>query len=288
VQQAVVDIVREVPASYAAAVAGGSVRCNSPRSPRVVRSAIHADYDTYEPVHSRLSVSLNAADYDTDVDTPFQYYDPPGRLSLSVTSGSVLGGTPIVITGANLTGGTDRRCRFVPVVFGIPSREARRTAWAMKREVAASVHAASNLRCVTPALPERAAQVTVEVALNGQQFTHEGHRLQLTPREGALPLTVPENGAWGIPLGALAFVPDSRQQDPGSDVSESEVGEPLAEDGDSLEHRTSPRDGGNDGRMLDASSQRSISLSEQRSPAAVEDALMGPLASSEFSPGMAY
>ncbi|MEC8564923.1 MAG: hypothetical protein VXY90_13730, partial [Pseudomonadota bacterium] len=52
---------------------------------------------------------------------------------------------------------------------------ALRMAWALRREVAASVHEERHLRCVTPALPERVAQVTVELSLNGQQYTTNDH-----------------------------------------------------------------------------------------------------------------
>jgi hypothetical protein len=50
---------------------------------------------------------------------------------------------------------------------------------------------------VTPTLPERVAQVTVEVALNGQQFTSEGARYNVTPHPGMPPLVMPSRGAWG-------------------------------------------------------------------------------------------
>jgi hypothetical protein len=224
-----VDLIRQVRARFTANI--GAVRCTSPRSPRVVRSTLHTDYDTYGKLEADLSVSLNTADYDEGVNVPFEFYDPPGGLSLSNVTGPVLGGTPIVISGANLTGGSDRRCRFIPVVFGIPSPAARRTAWGMKVEVAASVHRADHLRCVTPALPERVAQVTVEVALNGQQFTHEGHRFALTARQGAPPLDVPEGGGWAYPVDALMFVPDRNQLDPGSPVFLSELPEsPVADE----------------------------------------------------------
>ena len=221
-----VEIVREIDATYEhahGAGANGTVRCVAPHSPRVVRSPLHADYDVYVRIGARMAFSLNAADYDAGRNTSFEYYDPPGNISLSNTTGPVLGGTPIVIAGANLTGGTDRRCRFVPVVFGAPSATERTRAWGMRREVAASLHANDHLRCVTPRLPERVAQVTVEVALNGQQFTHEGRRFNLTQREGAPPLRVPASGPWGLPEGALAFVPDIMGSDPGSPVFLSEL-----------------------------------------------------------------
>ena len=75
--------------------------------------------------------------------------DIPGNLSLSATTGPVLGGTPIVITGGNLTGGSDRRCRFVPIVFGIPSRAGRRADCSWKRALRTQFGRSNN----TPAAP---------------------------------------------------------------------------------------------------------------------------------------
>ena len=198
----------------------GAVVCTSPHSPHVSRSAIHADLDAYGTLHAQLSVSLNAADYDANASTPFEYYAPPGALSLSTTSGPALGGTPIVISGANLTGGTDRRCRFTPTVFGVISADAHLAAWELKSEVAATYvppsdgdgggGATGSLRCVTPALPERVARVTVEVSLNGQQFTHEQRPFDVMPRDG-VSQSVPQRGVWGMPAGAFTFLPTAQQ-----------------------------------------------------------------------------
>ena len=167
--------------SYVADVQGGSVRCISPHSPRVLRSPQHADYDAYGALHTELRVSLNGADYEENASTPFEFYHPPGGFSLSPNTGPSQGGISVHISGGNLTGGSDRRCRFVPVIFGAFSREVHRAAWARRVEVAGSVLPGGRLNCVTPTLPERVAQVTVEVALNGQQFTSEGARYNVTP-----------------------------------------------------------------------------------------------------------
>ena len=212
-----------------------AVSCISPQSPRLRRSRLHADYDVYGALHSELAISLNDADFEANLSTPFEFYDPPGGLSLSVGSGPVLGGTPIVISGGNLTGGTDRRCRFTPMVFGMPTLPSRLRAWRLRIEVAASVlpeHSA--LRCVTPALPDLVARVTVEVSLNGQQFTREGTPFVVEPKQGEPPLNT-ERGARGKPPGALAFVPDVARPDHDADEGfavfppepwELETGEP--------------------------------------------------------------
>ena len=198
-----------------------AVRCIAPHSVLLMRSAFHADYDAYGAMATELSVSLNAADYD-NVSVPFDFYDPPGGLYLSPSTGPVLGGTSITVGGANLTGGTDRRCRFVPVIFGPPSPEARAAAWDMRLEVAGTVlggssgGATASLLCVTPLLPAHVAQVTVEVSLNGQQFTTEAARFNVTKREGGPDLVVPPDGAWRYALEhkvLLSFVPDPVQID---------------------------------------------------------------------------
>ena len=188
---------RTVRGSYVAEVQGGSVRCISPHSPRVLRSPQHADYDAYGAMHTELRVSLNGADYEENASTPFEFYHPPGGFSLSPSTGPSQGGLSVHISGGNLTGGSDRRCRFVPVIFGAFSRDVHRAAWARRVEVAGSVLPGGRLNCVTPTLPERVAQVTVEVALNGQQFTSEGARYNVTPPPGGPPLVMPSRGAWG-------------------------------------------------------------------------------------------
>lgn len=163
-------------------------------------------------------MSLNAADYDANVSTPFEFYDPPGGLNISTATGPVLGGTPIVVHGANLTGGSDRRCRFTPMIFGFPTPSAHAAAWKLKTEVVASRYDAVSdaaggmeLRCVTPSLPEMVARVSVEVSLNGQQFTREGVAFDVTPREGGPEYMIPARGVFGkTSPTAFSFVPDVR------------------------------------------------------------------------------
>ena len=82
------------------------------------------------------------------------------------------------VTGANLTRGTDNRCRFTPHLSGFVMEETREAALKATREVAATLMpgygAAAWLRCVTPALPPHVGHVSLEVSLNGQQFSAEG------------------------------------------------------------------------------------------------------------------
>jgi len=171
-----------VPAWYTEQVR--SIACNSPHSPSFSRSKLTKDYDTYGALVSELSVSLNAADFD-DTTTPFEFYDPPGALRISAAVGPVLGGTPIVISGTNLTGGTDRRCRFTPVMPVIPSLEIQLSASRPSVEVFATLVEALRLRCVTPPLPKSVARITLEVSLNGQQYTHEGMYFDLTNQDSS-------------------------------------------------------------------------------------------------------
>ena len=104
--------------------------------------------------------------------------------SQSPASGPHLGGTPVTISGVALDGGTDRRCRLVPAIFGIVTLAARRLAWSMRVEVPGTRigdgrDVQYKLRCVTPLLPSGVSQLSVEVALNGQQFTAEGARYDI-------------------------------------------------------------------------------------------------------------
>ena len=177
---------REVAASYVATPR--AARCVAPRSPAVLRSSVHAALDVYLPTSAELSVSLNGAEYDPADVVPFEWYDPPGGLLLGTNAGPELGGTPIVVSGANLTGGTDRRCRFAPLLAaGQASAQMAAEMAAGTTEVPATlvdgggVAGGPALRCVTPRLTARSdwGHVAVEVSLNGQQFTSEGRRFRV-------------------------------------------------------------------------------------------------------------
>ena len=204
-------VTRTVPASYAEALAG--VRCVSPRSVLLLRSEVHADLDGHGAAAVQLHVSLNAADYEEGAENasiPFAFYSVPTDLSLSPSSGPHLGGTPITISGVALDGGTERRCRLVPAIFGIVTLAARRLAWSMRVEVPGTRigdgrDVPYRLRCVTPLLPPGVSQLSVEVALNGQQFTSEGARYDIREAEAAeandakgqpSSFELPASGAW--------------------------------------------------------------------------------------------
>ena len=63
----------------------------------------------------QVSVSLNAADY-VDSGVSYIYYDELEVSSISPSSGSVLGGTSVVISGSNFVLSKDLSCRFGTVV----------------------------------------------------------------------------------------------------------------------------------------------------------------------------
>jgi len=180
-----VHVPREVSGAYVAA--RRAVRCEAPRSPAVVRSLLHARYDTYAPLVSLLAITLNAAQYEAAA--PFRYYAPPGGLVLHPDVGPDRGGTEVLIAGANLTGGTDARCRFAPLLTGLVLDETRRAARLATREVAATlvVGAAARLRCLSPPLPPHVGHVTIEVSLNGQQFSTDGAAFSVTTKDATPP-----------------------------------------------------------------------------------------------------
>ena len=126
----------------------------------------------------------------------------------------MLGGTTVVVSGANVTGGSDRRCRFTPIIYGVRTQAALRAARERTVEVAATLHLPNggdpSLRCVTPELPLHVANLAVEVSLNGQQYTADSARFGVVHHDD-WPARVPERGAWGYSgeqLVDLSFVPD--------------------------------------------------------------------------------
>ena len=105
------------------------------------------------------------------------------------------GGTEVLIAGANLTGGTDVRCRFAPLLSGFMLDETRRAARLATREVAATLvmgaAAAARLRCLSPPLPPHVGHVTIEVSLNGQQFSTDGASFGVTSTDATPPWFTP-------------------------------------------------------------------------------------------------
>ena len=155
-----------------------SLACRShPTLASVLRSDLHASYDRYAAASARISLSLNGADYDEDEFLPFEFYHPPGVVALEPTAGPLLGGTAITLAGNNLTAGSDRRCRFTPAYDPETFVTEEMASWARSAasEVVASVAAegahAATLYCTTPRLHRLS---TLEVSLNGQQFSLDG------------------------------------------------------------------------------------------------------------------
>ena len=101
-------------------------------------------------------------------DANFTYLLPPVLKGISPASGAHFGGTRLLLSGANLHGGDDYRCRFHATA-------------AVTATVAASYDAAASsgtngggggggVRCTTPLMPAT-TWANVSLTLNGQQFT---------------------------------------------------------------------------------------------------------------------
>ena len=108
----------------------------------------------------------------------------------------------------------------MPVIFGVDTLIARRTAWRMKIEVAASRASGGRMMCVTPRLPGHVAQFSLEISLNGQQFTADGTRFDITRREDESPIQVPQDGRgfFGDQAVLLAFMPSDPSRNESSYV----------------------------------------------------------------------
>lgn len=130
---------------------GGDITCISPASNV---SALAPDAVSVVG----LEASLNAQDY-TANQQPFTFYAPPRVVSLSPSSGPLEGGTLVLISGGNLTGGSEYRCAFGHSTL----------------PVRAEPYNASDatLYCRSPAHPNAPRMATVEVSLNAQQYTRD-------------------------------------------------------------------------------------------------------------------
>ena len=115
------------------------------------------------PVIADVSVALNGQQY-TDDTVPFSFYVTPVTvISTSPMSGPVSGNTMLDIYGANFTDTSEIIVRF-------QSTEDTN----IKSYANGSFVSNSQIRCATPSLDMTSSMATVEVALNGQQFTNNG------------------------------------------------------------------------------------------------------------------
>ena len=153
-----------------------TIRCISPQSPKRRDEAP----STPLALAAAVAVSLNGASFDEAASAahPFEFYEPPAVYTVTPTVGPLLGGTPLTVTGTNLSGGSNRRCGFAPIPRGHVSASRARALRESFLSVAASVVAGSDaLLCETPRFfGDRPIDVSfatsyVEVSLNGQQFS---------------------------------------------------------------------------------------------------------------------
>ena len=106
-----------------------------------------------------LELALNAQDYSRNAANAsfgFTYYAPPAVLHLSPSSGPLSGATRVLVTGAQLDGGSDYRCAFGSRTAAVPAQPENLTA--------------ATLVCVTPPHVDAPELLDVTVTLNGQQY----------------------------------------------------------------------------------------------------------------------
>ena len=113
----------------------------------------------------------------------FSYYAEPVVSHLHFGRGPVAGGTNVTVVGSSFRGGSEYRCRFGG------------KAW----EVYGTYLAAHDaVHCVSP--PHGAANASVEVSLNAQQFTASGvpfEFYELVRVSHIVPITGPVGGGAG-------------------------------------------------------------------------------------------
>ena len=115
-----------------------------------------------------VEVTLNGQQYHGEIGAPsalhFGFYSPPHVLSMSPSSGSVLGRTAVTIAGTGFRGAYNHLCRWGNLTTNITEL------------------GATQLVCATPQTPTGSS--AVEITLNGQQYTSDGLRFShyLHPR----------------------------------------------------------------------------------------------------------
>ena len=169
-----------------------------------------------------VRVAANAQQFSTD-DVVFTYYGgasfqqaraPPqtGPLTLSSVSpasGPVAGSTAIVLSGANMHGGDDYRCRFDSETV-VPASYAAAPGEASWRGPSGSVrHPAGHIRCVVPsALRGRSGTIVIEVSPNAQQYAGQvnyTYTSAATAILGLSPTSGPVLGGTRVAIGGAAL-----------------------------------------------------------------------------------
>ena len=118
--------------------------------------------------------------------------------SLSPRSGGVQGGTVLTLTGSAFTASSTLRCRF---------QVSRSSSASPPVVVAASFVSPSTISCVSPPWPQQQL-VTVEVSLNGHDFTSDGSMFSFQPSPVLLslaPLSGPYSGGTVVTLFGAHF-----------------------------------------------------------------------------------
>ena len=122
--------------AHATFVSRAELSCTSP-------AGVHGE--------AALEGSVNAVNFTEDA-LPFLYHEVPLAAAVSPAGGPTQGGSVVLVSGHDFSSGSDYRCRFGESV------------------VRAELKADGNLSCVSPSA-EAAGDATVEVSLNGQQYS---------------------------------------------------------------------------------------------------------------------
>jgi len=121
-----------------------------------------------------LEVSVDGLNFTADA-LPFSYYAEPEVEVLAPTGGPIApGNTFVVVRGPSFTSGSDYRCKFGD------------------RVVRASLAGDGNLTCTSPS-QANASDASVEVSLNGQQYSRSAVRFAYHAPEEVLRLS-PSSG----------------------------------------------------------------------------------------------
>ena len=124
-----------------------------------------------------LEVSIDAFNFTSDA-LPFAYYSEPEVTELAPTGGPTMpGGTMVVVRGPTFTSGSDYRCKFGAMI------------------VRGHLEDDGNMTCTSPE-QSVAGDVSVEVTLNGQQYSRSAVRFAYYEAESVARLS-PSSGLIG-------------------------------------------------------------------------------------------
>jgi hypothetical protein len=162
----------------------GTVRCLSP-------SSLGQRHSTDGVGSAIVRVALNGQQY-TQTNTTFAFFRVPEVSAISPDHGSFKGGTLVTLSGINFVETGEIACRYG---VGLYDTNGSVGDYDTSASIVTSAAGQADVACMTPTNFPQADTVTLEVGLNGQQFTTNGSMFNFVAQINSIsPVRGPASG----------------------------------------------------------------------------------------------